>query len=221
MIFRALPFFLFMAFSLPAMAQEGSRAFEEAFQKPAPEDIVDPELFADVRGFVWGLGRDLVRDNEFSEFLGANENVLVYRGKDFGFQAFLQYYFYGEPLRDGKLGRAEIIYNDMNSNPQDYLNDYIKVQDQISKIFGAPSSENIIWKDDRFQDDEEMWGVAAMMGQVQFLSIWSTRRSVIQLILTGADMRADMRAIYISKTVLDEQNAVPLVPDNPTSPEQP
>ncbi len=205
-----------MVLSVPAMAQEGSRAFEEAFEQPDPEEILDPALAGDFRGFVWGLDRNSVREFETAEFLGPIEDVLVYRGKDFGFKSYIQYYFYGE-----KLGRAIVLYNDNNSNPQDYLNDYISVQNKISRLYGPPTSDNVIWNDDNYRDDPERWGQAMLMGIVEFVSVWSTPTSVIQLELKGRDMKPNFRAVYISKTVLAEENEVPLVPQDPLNPVQP
>lgn len=213
---RWILFFLVIFLSVPSQAQEGSRAFEKAFEQPDPEEVLDPALAGDIRGFVWGLDRNSVREFESAEFLGPIENALVYKGKDFGFKSYIQYYFY-----EDKLGRAIVLYNDKNSNAQDYLNDYISVQSKISKLYGPPVSDNVVWNDKRYQDDPEHWGQAMLMGFVEFRSVWSTPTSVIQLELTGSKMRQNFRAVYISKTVLAEENEVPLVPQNPLNPVQP
>ncbi|MEM6780378.1 MAG: hypothetical protein AAF569_00785 [Pseudomonadota bacterium] len=178
----------------------------------AQDAQTEDTFVGDARGLVWGLSQDDIKRYEQSEFLGPFENALSYKGQDFGKDAFITYYFF-----DNKLGRIIVEYDYLRANPQDYLNDYIEFQSQLTELYGDPSSDDIVWRNDIYRNDPERWGIGVMMGGVQFSSLWSTPTSIIRMTLRGDKMKAELETTYVSKTVLQRENAVSLTPQNAAS----
>ena len=190
--------------SAPALAQDVN-----VMQSPdmLEEPVSQEKELGDVRGFVWGLGAVDIQAYEEAEFLGINDHVLSFKGKDHGLDAYIDYYFF-----DGKLGRAEVTYTQKRTEPQVYLDDYIELQDKMNKERGQATQDQVIWKRSIYRDDPERWGLAAMMGFVEFTSVWVTPSSAIRLVFDGYDVKARMKMVYSSDTIVDVENQPSLVP---------
>lgn len=204
-------FIIMVLLPLSSFAQsEQTSAFEAAREK-AEQEIADKRAMAgDVRGLVWGVTSEDVEGFENDlERLGRHEDKIVYTTKDFDFPASVIYQFYKD-----QLTRADVEYEQIQTIPQEYLNDYMALQDKISEIYGEPVSDEVNWRSDMYKNDPERWGLAVMMGALRLQTMWSTPRSVITLDFRGKRMKQSMRVTYISKTIIRAEEDVNILPQS-------
>ena len=192
-----------------SFAQESEGNLFGQSREEAEQDIADKRALAgDIRGLVWGLTREDVEGFENDlERLGRYEDKTVYTTKDSNFPATVIYQFYNDQLL-----RGDIEYKQIQTIPQEYLNDYIALQDKISEIHGEPVRDEMNWQGDMYKNDPERWGLAVMLGFLRLQTMWSTPRSIITLDFRGQRMKQSMKATYISKTIIraeDEGNILP------------
>lgn len=87
----------------------------------------------------------------------------------------------------------------MHINKNDYIDDYKDFKKIITKKYGRPKQDEIIWKNDLFKDSYSDWGRAVSIGHLFYLSTWETPCTEIMLWLTGDNFKIDCLVKYTGK----------------------
>ena len=135
----------------------------------------------DFRQARWGMSREQVKEVEKkAEFVDEDEELLLYKGALAGFDVSIVYVFVA-----GQLVRGTYFTDRTHSNKNDYISDYQRLKALLAKKYGLPTSSHIWWRNDRYQDSPQDWGFAISIGDLQYNTIWVTKSTKIELLLTG------------------------------------
>lgn len=148
MIFLRLPIFvisMLLLFTAPALAQ-------------------DEPVF---RNFIWGVGKEDVRAFETARWYKEEGSSTFYVEKPDRFRRTIRYDF-----RNGKLWRAYYGYNDLHfSNTQKVFDEGVKEQLRLTKIYGKPAKEEILWIRTRYRKPQRL-EAALRGGDIRIRTTW-------------------------------------------------
>ena len=147
----------------------------------------------DVRKVTWGQDINTVRQIEGKTPLQQNENTLSCKDKVAGYDCYLQYVFSHSGLVAAGYG-----FDIKHTNKNDFIDDFKKIKKVLTTKYGEPSSDDQIWKDDLYKDDEQEWGMAISVGHLNFRSAWENDRTLIVLALDGDNFEIHLNAVYYS-----------------------
>lgn len=133
---------------------------------------------ADVRGFVWGLPKDIIRAEEKSQFVEASEegDILYYYDTIRGIRSSINYEF-----EKAKLRRVRIFSEKSYTFPQHRIDDLVKMKRDLDKRFGETIDQQLIWRDEREKDFPDMWGWAVLSGDLQLIMKWQSENTLVTL----------------------------------------
>ena len=147
----ALLTFAVLLLAAPAMAQETSP----------------------LRKFVWGATPEEVRKMETGTFYKTEGT------SDFYLEPFENFYkpeFYRiirYDFKDGKLWRGEYAYDQLHQpDPQLIFQRAADFQLAIEKLYGKPTKEQFIWKNQKYRKIPNMLGAALRNGHVELRTLW-------------------------------------------------
>lgn len=129
------------------------------------------------RGFIWGVGMDDVRAYEKGIFFEQVENSLVFLENKKGRRSLIRYDFNGD-----KLWRAKFEYVDLHySTSQKVLDVVIDEQAKLTRRFGKPVAENLIWKNSRYRNHPKFFTRAYGSGDVTIQTEWQMDDTFVRL----------------------------------------
>jgi hypothetical protein len=146
----------------------------------------------DFRKTRWGMSKSKVKATESGKIVRDN-NILGYEGNIAGLDTLIVYIF----VKD-KLVRAKYIFIERHSNMNDYLSDYSKIKEILSKKYKSPTKDKTYWKKDLYKNDYQNWGMAVAVGHLAKYSNWKTTESDIWLSLSGDNYKISHIAEYLS-----------------------
>lgn len=149
----------------------------------------DREYFGNVRGFIWGLPKEIIRAEEKAIFAeeSADGNILYYVETINKIPSSINYEF-----KNNKLYRVRIFSEKAYPLPQTRIDDYIKMKADIDARYGEPLAENFTWHNDREKDFPQMWGWAVKSGDLELETTWQDDETLVSLFTGGkADRVAD------------------------------
>jgi hypothetical protein len=161
-----------------------------------------------IRNASWGWSKDSVKRSETLKLISDTKDGLMYSGT-LGNQKFsISYKFI-----KNKLTQVFYIYSEKHVNKNNYISTYEDLKGVLSKKYDVPITDEIIWKDDLYKDNENDWGMACRAGHVTFKTRWENSETDITLICAGENFDITLGIIYTSKYFLtlitkekDEQN---------------
>ncbi|MGE4412433.1 MAG: hypothetical protein AB7E45_01890 [Candidatus Caldatribacteriota bacterium] len=152
----------------------------------------------DFRQVKWGMSKEDVKEIEdrdiVYEDVGGTQELILYADQISKFDCFVSYLF----VQD-KLASAGYYINEEHTNKNTYIDDYEKLKELLSKKYGQPIKDNIIWKDDLYKDNKKDWGLAISIADLVYSSCWETPTTDIELILTGDNYKIELVIKYVSK----------------------
>jgi len=153
----------------------------------------------DFRNTRWGMKKDRVLSTEKdkpAETSPYNYYIIVmYTGKKIaGLKASYLYYFL-----DDVLVQAGYTIEETHLNNNEYINDYNKLKEVLTRKYGSPIKSSSYWYNDMFKNRPQDYGIAVSMGHLAFQSDWETDRSLIRLTLKGDNFKINMYLHYASK----------------------
>ena len=160
------------AFAYPAMAQEST----PQINKEMRDKILNE---AHVRGFVWGLPRSVIKEQEAGNFVEeAEDGTLFFVDRIDGIKSSITYEFV-----DDKLYRARVFSERTYTRPQDRINDLAKVKRYFDARFGAPIKEDFEWKSDRDKKFPNEWGWTVYRGELNITITWQDEETFVTAFL--------------------------------------
>jgi len=140
------------------------------------------------------MTREQVKKTEQGNIVKEYSDVLIYRGNVGGFDCKIVYIF-----AKGKLVRAKYISTVTHSNPNDYIWDYKKWKEILTKKYGDPIEDREIWRNDLYKDDPQYWGLAISAGHLAYFATWETPATEITMLLHGENFEITLEIEYQSK----------------------
>lgn len=156
------------------------------------------EVKYDFRKTNWGMSKEQVKatedkkpDYEANVQLSYDEVTISGKsGKDFS----CNYYFLEDKLYCSVYG-----FSGKHINKNLYIDDYEELKETLTKKYGKPKIDKVIWKKDLFKDDKSYWGTAISGGDLSCLARWETPDTEIELKLFGENWRIKLNLFYESK----------------------
>ena len=146
------------------------------------------------RKTTWGMSLNQVKASESVKLFKQGENELAGKTTVVGKDMFLYYEFI-----DNQLVRANYMLLESHINKNDYITDYEDFKKILTKKYGRPKKDEIIWKNDLFKDSYSDWGQAVSIGHLVYRSTWKTPCTEIVLVLTGDNFEIGCLVAYTGK----------------------
>ncbi|MCJ8312417.1 MAG: hypothetical protein HRU38_09435 [Saccharospirillaceae bacterium] len=154
-------------------------------------------LAADFAVGNWGDSHQKIIDTETRENFTppGNQNFIAYKAQVSIFkQTNIVYLFENSLLSDGYFD-----FLDEHILFQDYVEDYLVIQKQLSKKYKLPKTNEQIWYPDAQILSKDQWGSAIANDDLILKSIWQTPNSLITLQLSYQYNRIHHLLSYRSK----------------------
>lgn len=149
---------------------------------------------ATFRKTTWGMSLEQVKASESLEKFKQTKNMLAYEttvaGKDVG----IKYDFI-----DNQLVSAGYFLLESHINRNDYIDDYKDFKKILTKKYGRPKTDEIVWKNNLFKDSYSDWGRAISAGHLFYRSTWETPCTEIILGLIGDNFKISCLVGYSGK----------------------
>lgn len=90
----------------------------------------------------------------------------------------LMYFEFGN---DGlkPLISVEYLFNESYQNFEDFIDSYENINQKLINKFGVCAKEKILWRDERYKNERDKWGIALKEKNLAFFSLWKLKDKVI------------------------------------------
>ena len=129
-----------------------------------------------VRGFVWGVSLEDVKNFETARLLETYEGALFYRDTIEKRDVLISYEF-----ADNKLWRVRLDYQDDYSDPQEYIRLLLDLQMMLEGRFGQATKENFLWHNDRERNFPQHWGHAVLRRDLDITIFWDLPETHVRI----------------------------------------
>lgn len=188
-------------------------SFTQAREPLSAEDqaLLDKDLMGALRGFVWGLSPTVILENEKATFLGEEDGTLLfYLDYVRGLRSTIGYEFF-----DNKLWRANIVIEKKYTDTQDRIRDLLVIQEDLTRRYGEPVSEEFKWEKDTDKNFPDSWGWAVYRSELFITIVWQNEETEVTAYL-GAKREYDPELIVTyfdrrTKEALEEDKAQKLL----------
>jgi len=150
----------------------------------------------DFRKTNWGMSKEQVKATENEKPFAELDNYLNYSVRVNEKDCFCEYYF----LED-KLYKSTYMYS-FGGLPTDfdiYINDYDNLKEFLTKIYGKPKGDEVVWKNDLYKRKRPEWGTAIILGYLTYGTLWETPATEIVVMFKGIDKYMFIWINYASK----------------------
>lgn len=186
---------IFLLLSLTALVPASGRGELAEFGPPpatAPfDDVDDATLQAQVIGQAlafldtlqrhWGEGPEQLRRVVAGPVQREEESALIYL-RNMHDHGVLE----GYEFRKGSLARGQYILIQQPLNGvNEFIGYYTALKEALSKTYGEPELDRVVWDNDLYHPLPDYWGVAVMIGHLRYQATWQTAEGTITLDLTG------------------------------------
>ncbi|MHA1275500.1 MAG: hypothetical protein ACTSQS_19050 [Promethearchaeota archaeon] len=161
------------------------------------------EVKYDFRETTWGMSKEQVKVTEDRKPDYEENAMLVYSVKIFGGNYYCIYSF----LED-KLCNGGYFFMEEHTNKNLYINDYMELKGIITKEYGKPIMDKIIWKNDLYKDEKSEWGKAISLGDLEYWALWETLNTEICLSLDSDNYEINLILSYDSKELSEWVNKI-------------
>lgn len=148
----------------------------------------------DFRGAKWGMSMEEVMESEKDEPSIKSENSLDYSTFMMGMQTQIGYTF-----KDNKLIRAGFFFLIKPETQNEYVDNYLKNKEELTKVNGKPVIDTVQQKDPSKTIDQANMGQATCNGEVIHAAQWDLPATDIQLVLRGENSECILTILYISE----------------------
>ena len=141
-----------------------------------------------------GVSKAQVKSSESLTLSKEEEKNLYYKTNILGKDVMLVYAFVSN-----KLVSAYYILSESHTNKNDFINDYDKFKNTLTKKYGKAKEDRIIWKNDLYKDKYSDWGMALSVGHLIYMTSWETHDTEIRNLLHGENYDISSIISYRSK----------------------
>jgi len=166
--------------------------------------ILAKEQVFDFRQTNWGMSKEQVKAAEKNKIAIENEEVIAMDRVQVDKKECIYVYFF---LED-KLYRVGYSFMEEHTNKNFYIDDYEGLKEILTKKYGEPKIDKVIWKNDLFKSDKQDWGTAVSMGHLEYFSSWETPTTYINLGLNGDNYKISLTLGYESRELGEWANKI-------------
>lgn len=148
----------------------------------------------DFRKTNWGMSKEQVKATEDKKPLDEDNNGFFYQINIDSMDFYCVYQF----LED-KLYQGTYLFFGKHTNENDYIYDYENLKETLTKKYGQPKSDKIVWGNDLYKSDKQEWGLAISIGHLAYTASWETLNTEIGLMLSGDNYKINLAILYFSK----------------------
>jgi len=141
----------------------------------------------------WGDSLSQVKQAEKASLVKEEDNGLMYKAAVANLDAVI---FYG--FLDGKLVSGGYQFIEVHSNKNAYIDDFEKLKGLLTKKYGQPSLDKVVWKNDLYKDNPQEYGTALSLDHLAYLADWKTASTEVNLMLTGENFKISHVLFYKS-----------------------
>jgi len=163
--------------------------------------ILAKEQVFDFRETTWGMNKEQVKATEDRKPDYEENDMLSYKVKIFGGNYYCFYSFLEDKLYNGGY-----FFMEEHTNKNLYINDYMELKGIITKEYGKPIMDKIIWKNDLYKDEKSEWGKAISLGDLEYWALWETLNTEICLSLDSDNYEINLILSYDSKELSEWVN---------------
>ena len=170
---------------------------------PTAEPTADPtpnSLPTDVRNARWGMTKDEVKAVEKENIIDEEETDILFNGRVSNKDCNILYSFNDK----GELYRVALLFEEAHTNPNRYISDYNTIKEGLIEKYGKPElPTDSFWDGGErlYKDNPSDYGMAVLMGYLQYLSTWDNKKTSISLSLRGVSRKANLIVTYESKKI--------------------
>lgn len=157
----------------------------------------------DFRNVKWGMTLEETINSESLPIVSNENNQLFYQTSILNKDCYLFYYC----QNNNTLNCAGYFFDIKHTNPNDYIEDYLKIQNSLCSKYGEPITNKIIWKNNFYRDNQQVWGLAISMGHLNYQSTWETETTKILLNLYGDNYQNNLAITYSDKNYIPKTPA--------------
>lgn len=176
----------------------------------AKVDAQIPEEIMPVRGFIWGLPSDVIKENEQGRYVDTEEfdaqnKALFFVDTIRNMHSSIAYEFYNDTL-----WQARIFIDKTYFDPQDRMVDILTIHTDLNKRFGEPVDEQMIWRDAREKNFPDSWGWAIFRQELTMITTWREGDTMVTAHVGAKEKyKPTMRVTYThlpTKLKLEQKN---------------
>ncbi len=142
--------------------------------------------FSAIRGVEFGCSISEVEKTEkeatfyksYSTYNGTLKALAYGDVKLLGIEAQVHYFFF-----ENKLMSVSYLFVDDYTDGLDYVRDFYSITEALVEKYGEPEVWDVLWDDDKYDEDYKYSGVALMAGDIQFSFEWKEGSMAIELSL--------------------------------------
>lgn len=150
----------------------------------------------------WETNQETVRSVATGTLRRDGVDKLVY-SREVGGHAVLEgYQFQGSKL---VRGQCALLQKQVHSTSE-FIDYYAHTKTAVSAIYGMPEDDKTVWVDDLYRALPEYWGVAVMIGHLEYSVTWRTTEGTITIELTG-DRHSRLTVEYRSQNFSGQEEA--------------
>lgn len=105
---------------------------------------------------------------------------------------------------DSRLSSVMVLFTEQRTAHSSHIADYEKLKDLLTKKYGTPNADEVVWKESLYEDDPQHRGTALALGHVVFRSEWKTPETRIRLVLGAENFKVFHAITYESLAHVDE-----------------
>lgn len=185
-------------------------------QQPLTEEeqnLLEKNLDGAFRGFIWDIPKTVILEEETATFVGAQDteegDILFYLDYIEGLRCTIGYEF-----KDNKLWRIKVFNEEEYPDRKKLIDDLAKIQESISKRFGSPIKEDLLWKNKAEQAYPASWGWAVYRSELYFNTVWQTKDTKVTAFLGAKELYNPEMSVTYQKIEIIPQTAPDTEEDN-------
>ena len=147
----------------------------------------------DFRVAHWGDSKESIVEKEGKSDLSPDAKLYMFSDNVAGFPCMVGYIF-----EDNQLVMARYLFKEEHTNKNDYIYDFNKLVNLLSKKYGEPDWNSPEWKNRLYQDDPSDYGFAVSLGHLVYSAGWLKDKTEISVFLTGENYDITFILQYVS-----------------------
>lgn len=153
----------------------------------------------DFRKTNWGMSKEEAKATEDKKPSNEDDTIIIYENVEIiGRNFFCSYHFMQNKLYSSHYSIGTIL-GEVHTNKNDYIDDYESLKKLITKKYGKPEKDAVIWKNDLFKNNKQDWGTAISIGHLSYAALWETPTTEIGVALGGNNYEIWLSVGYDSK----------------------
>ena len=136
-----------------------------------------------------------------SSMPGTKGERLMYKTTAVGLDVYLHFEF----NENNKLYSAGYLFYEEHSNEQEYVKDYEKFRDALTKKYGEPDVDAVIWNDQSMKEyyikNGKSMGNAVCYGYCEYYTSYETNDTTITMLMTADNYEITSGVFYESKVI--------------------